>query len=141
MAIKKNDLIELLVEARVNLPDQKALKFKAMYPVWKAGVTVEVGQRYQYEDKLYKCKTAHTTADHWKPSIDTASLWVIINETHSGTLEDPIPAFSGMEYIKGLHYIENGVIYIMNRAGMNDGEAIQLNYLPSELVGQYFAVV
>lgn len=140
MGIKK-ELINLLIEARTNLPDEKALKFKAMYPHWKADMAAEVGQRYQYEDKLYKCKTAHTTADHWKPSINTASLWVIINEEHAGTLEDPIPAFSGMEYIKGLHYIENGIIYIMNIAGMNDGEAIQLNYLPSELVGQYFAVV
>ena len=68
MAIKKNDLIELLVEARVNLPDEKALKFQAMYPHWKAEVEVKVGQRYQYEGVLYKVLQDHTTQETWTPT-------------------------------------------------------------------------
>ena len=67
MAIKKSDLIELLVEARVNLPDEKALKFTAMYPHWKADVTVEAGQRYQHEGVLYKVLQGHTTQKTWAP--------------------------------------------------------------------------
>lgn len=61
--------------------------------------------------------------------------------THAGTIEDPIPASRGMEYVKGLYYIENNVIYLMNRQGMQDGESVVLQYMPSELVGQYFEIV
>ena len=136
MAIKKTDLIELLVEARVNLPDQKALKFKAMYPAWKAGMAVEVGQRYQHEDKLYKCKTAHTTADHWKPSIDTASLWEVIDEQHEGTLADPIPYDKNMTVYKDKYYTYNGVTYKCLR---DSGQPLYAE--PASLVGNYFEVV
>lgn len=73
MGIKK-ELIELLVAARVNLPDQKALKFKAMYPHWKAGMAVEVGQRYQYEGVLYRVLADHTTQETWTP-VDAPSLF------------------------------------------------------------------
>lgn len=135
MGIKKSDLIELLAEARVNLPDQKALKFKAMYPIWKADLDVEVGQRYQYEDKLYKCKTAHTTADHWKPSIDTASLWEVIDEQHEGTLEDPIPYDTNMTVYKDKYYIYNDVVYLCIR---DSGQPLYSE--PAPLVGNYFEV-
>lgn len=136
MAIKKNDIIELLVEARVNLSDAKALKFKTMYPVWKADMAVEVGQRYQRDDKLYKCKTAHTTADHWKPSIDTASLWEVIDEQHAGTLADPIPYDINMTVYKDKYYIYNGVTYKCLR---DSGQPLYAE--PASLVGNYFKVV
>ena len=68
MTIKKIDLIELLVEARINLPDEKALKFSTMYPHWKAEIEVKVGQRYQYEGVLYKVLQDHTTQETWTPT-------------------------------------------------------------------------
>ena len=45
-----------------------------------------------------------------------------------------------MEYTKGKYYIEDSTIYLMNRAGMQDGESVTLYYLPSQLVGEYFEV-
>ena len=63
------------------------------------------------------------------------------NGGHAGTREDPSPAVASMEYVKGKYYIENGVIYLMNRQGMADGESIVLHYTPSQLVGIYFEVV
>ena len=80
MDIKK-DLIELLVEARVNLPDEKAVKFKAMYPHWKAEyedeqgekhpMKYEKGQRIQHDDVLWRVIDTHTVDDpeNWKPGI------------------------------------------------------------------------
>ena len=136
----KQELIELLAEARVNLTDERALKFQNMYPQWVAGLAVEVGQRYQYGDRLYKVVQAHTTQADWTPD-KTPDLYVLVDVTHAGTIDDPIPASAGMEYTKGLYYIESDVIYLMNRAGMADGETITLHYLPSQLVGQYFEVV
>ena len=69
------------------------------------------------------------------------TLFVKIEETHAGTLEDPIPAAANLEYVKGKYYIENDVIYLMNRAGMADGETVVLQFVPSQLIGQYFEVV
>ena len=132
----KADLIELLVEARVNLPDQKALKFKAMYPVWKAGVDVKVGQRYQYGDKLWKVRQAHITADNHAPSTATASLWEVIDETHAGTLADPIPYDINLAVFKDKYYIHNGVIYLCTRDSGNP-----LYAEPSALIGNYFETV
>ena len=120
--------------------DENAVKVIDLYPAWKESIAVAVGERYQYNGRLYKVVQAHTTQADWTPDI-TPSLWVVIDVEHSGTLEDPIPAVASMEYIKGKYYIENGTIYLMNRQGMADGESIVLHYTPSQLVGQYFEVV
>lgn len=107
MAIKKTDLIELLVEARVNLPDEKALKFKAMYPHWKAGMDVKAGQRYQYEGVLYKVLQDHATQETWTP-IEAPSLFakvLIPDETQIYPWEQPE---STNPYMKGDKVTHNG---------------------------------
>lgn len=138
--MKHTDLVAFLKVARLTADDKTALTGRELYPTWVDGISVEVGDRYQYKDKLYKVIQAHTTQADWTPDT-TPALWTVIDVEHAGTLEDPIPASSGMEYTKGLYYIEDGVIYLMNRQGMNDGETIVLHYLPSQLVGQYFVEV
>lgn len=147
MNIKREDLVNLLIEMRPSLPDQRAVKYIAMYPVWKPGIEItqadiDAGKnRYQHGGRLYKAIQPHVTQTGWEPGIETASLWVVIDVVHAGTPEDPIPAAAGMEYTKGLYYSEGNAIYLMNREGMSEGETIILNYLPSELVGQYFVEV
>ena len=140
MAISRQDLINLLIEVRPTLEDKKALQYMDMYPLWQSGLSVKVNERYQYNGRLYKVAQAHTTQSDWTPDV-TPSLWVVIDVEHAGTLEDPIPAVASMEYIKGKYYIEDNVIYLMNRQGMADGESIVLHYTPSQLVGIYFEVV
>ena len=140
MAIKRQDLIDLLIEGRPTLTDAKALQFMAMYPHWAEGIDVKADERYQYNDRLYKVAQAHTTQSDWTPDA-TPAMWTVIDVEHSGTIDDPIPAARGMEYVKGKYYIENEVIYLMNRAGMAEGESVTLQYMPSELVGHYFEVV
>ena len=120
--------------------DENAVKVIDLYPVWMVGISVAKDSRYQYNGKLYKCVQAHTTQADWTPNV-TPALWTVIDVAHAGTIDDPIPASAGMEYTKGLYYIEDGVIYLMNREGMAEGETITLYYLPSQLVGQYFEVV
>ena len=125
-----------------SLPDTQAAEVKTLYPVWKEGETVSIDARRYYPptDMLYKCSQAHTTQADWTPDVAT-SLWTPLDVEHTGTLEDPIPAVSGMEYVKGKYYSEDGTIYLMNREGMVDGETIVLHFLPSQLVGQYFEVI
>lgn len=138
--MKHIDLVAFMRAARLTVDDETALTGKELYPVWAENISVSVNDRYQYNDKLYKCVQAHTTQADWTPDV-TPALWAVIDVTHAGTIEDPIPASRGMEYVKGLYYIENNVIYLMNRQGMQDGESVVLQYLPSELVGQYFEIV
>lgn len=138
--MKHTDLVAFMRAARLTVDDETALTGKELYPVWAENISVSVNDRYQYNDKLYKCVQAHTTQADWTPD-KTPALWAVIDVTHAGTIEDPIPASRGMEYVKGLYYIENNVIYLMNRQGMQDGESIVLQYMPSKLVGQYFEIV
>lgn len=138
--MKHADLVAFLKAARLTADDNTALTGMELYPVWAVGIAVAKDSRYQYNSKLYKVVQAHTTQADWKPDIAPA-LWAVIDAEHAGTLEDPIPAVAGMEYIKGKYYIEGETIYLMNREGMADGESVVLHYLPSQLVGQYFEAV
>ena len=63
--------------------------------------------------------------------------------THAGTLDDPILAARGMEYEYGKHYRDpaDSKLYRCARTGEASGGKITLQYLPHELVGQYFMAV
>ena len=138
--MNKNELVAAMKAMRGIATDEAALQGIALYPHWKEGITVAKDARYQYNGELYRVVQAHTTQADWTPDV-TPALWVVIDVTHAGTVDNPIPAVAGMKYTKGLYYIEDGVIYLMNRQGMAEGETITLHYLPSQLVGQYFEVV
>lgn len=70
-------------------------------------------------------------------------MWAVVDVTHAGTVEDPIPAAKGMDYIYGKYYRdpEDGKLYLCKRTGEEDGGVINLQYLPHELIGQYFEEV
>ena len=120
--------------------DENALKAIDLYPVWAIGIAVAKDSRYQFNDKLYKVVQAHTTQADWTPDV-TPALWTVIDVTHAGTIDDPIPAVVGMEYVYGKYYIEGETVYICKRTGEAEGGTIVLQFLPSQLVGQYFEVV
>lgn len=127
-------------EMTATATDSTAVKSMNLYPLWKANLTVKVGERYQHDGKLYKVFQEHTTSTEWTPD-KVPALFTVIDIVHAGTLADPIPASANMEYIKGKYYTQDGTIYLMNREGMNDGEGVTLAYLPSELIGIYFEVI
>lgn len=105
---------------KTTLTDQEALAVKNLQKEWKSGEKVEVGDRRQYKDLLYKCRQAHTTQDNWTPDVYQAG-WEVIDETHAGTKEDPIPYSSGMQIYNGKYYTEDGILYLCNR---DSGQAI-----------------
>ena len=119
--------------------DENALKVIDLFPVWTVGIAVAKDSRYQYNGKLYKVVQAHTTQADWTPDI-TPNLWTVIDVTHAGTIDDPIPASAGMEYVYGKYYIEGETVYICKRTGEAEGGTIVLQFLPSQLVGQYFEI-
>lgn len=129
-------------QASQSLSDADGLKAKALYPRWEAlvkkgSVTAEAGYRFTYNGDLYKCVNANPTfQSDWIPGNGTAALYVRIDESHAGTLADPIPYDGNMELSAGLYYTQDGVTYLCNR---NTGNPVY-NAL-AELVGLYVEVV
>lgn len=130
-------------------PEAEAVKLPSAYPRWSGegvaytdGSGAEPQSKVRYEGRLYKCVAAHQSQAAWTPQAVPA-LWVVVDETHAGTLEDPIPAARGMEYYKDKHYLDpNGKTYLCIRDRDDaPGSGIALPYLPSELVGVYFEEV
>ena len=120
-----------------NLTDADAVAVADLFLPWAAGVDYAVGDRRRFSDALYKCAQAHTSQLGWEPPAVPA-LWVVINTSSPGTIDDPIPAARGMEYEYGKYYLdpEDGKTYLCKR-GEETG-IIVLQYLPHELVGHYF---
>lgn len=138
-AAKLRPMIEA---AATSLPDGEAATAVELFPKWTYPVSYVVGNRVSDGGKLYKCQQAHTSQEDWKPSA-TPALWVVIDVTHAGTQDDPIPASRGMEYEYGKYYLdsEDGKTYKCERIGEAAGGKIVLQYLPHELAGQYFTAV
>lgn len=123
------------------LTDAEALAVKGVYWQWKdlvkAGTTVDRGYRFQYGDKLWRTEQPkYTFVAHYIPGAQgMESLFSVINETHAGTLEDPIPYDRNMEIYAGLYYIEHGITYLCTRSS---GQPLYNDL--SALVGHYVEV-
>lgn len=128
--------------AATSLSDGEAAKAVELFPAWAYPVSYIVGNRVSDGGKLYKCRKAHTSQERWNPAA-TPALWVVIDVTHAGTQDDPIPASRGMEYEYGKYYLdsEDGKLYLCERTGEAAGGKIVLQYLPHELIGNYFKAV
>ena len=123
----------------MSLTDDEALSVKRVYPQWSEFINKKLtqGMKVQYDNKLYKVRQEIATVlENQPPSIHTAALYEEINETHAGTLEDPIPYNNNMELEEGKYYSQNEVTYLCTRS---TGQAVYHNL--SELVGIYVEVV
>lgn len=117
------------------LTDNEALKVKDMYPEWSEFINKKLaqGMKVRHGDRLYKVRQdIAAVLENQPPSIYTAALYEEINETHAGTLEDPIPYNNNMELEEGKYYSQDGVTYLCTRS---TGQAVYNNL--SELVGIY----
>lgn len=138
-AVKLRPIIE---QAAVSLSDGEAASVPELITAWAYPVAFAEGERRSYSGKVYKCRQAHTSQADWTPD-KTPNLWAVIDAEHAGTQADPIPAARGMEYEYGKYYLdgEDGKTYKCERIGEAAGGKIVLQYLPHELVGQYFTEV
>lgn len=129
-----------IVKGIQSLDDADALEIKTAYPEWKdlIGVTVKLGYKFRHGDKLYKTKQPeYTFVEIYEPgTTGTESLFEVINETHAGTLDDPIPYSGNMALEAGKYYIQYDVIYLCTRDTINPVYADL-----SALVGMYVEVV
>lgn len=143
----RNDILEQAQEIRTSIDsvtgtmaDADAAKNPMLFLPWEADTAYAVGDRRRYDSKVYKCLQAHTSQADWAPPVVPA-LWVVINTSSSGTIDEPIPASRGMEYEYGKYYLdpEDNKTYLCKR-GSETGTII-LQYLPHELIGHYFEEV
>ena len=139
---KALQLRPVMEQAAQSLEDAVALTAVELFPIWKELVatskTVAKGFRFQYEDKLYRTeRPSYTFVEHYVPGAPgMESLFSVVDETHKGTLDDPIPYERNMEVYKGLYYTQHDVLYLCIR---DSGQPLYHDL--SALVGSYVEVV
>lgn len=129
----------MLIRQQINslaVDDNTALRMREFYPDWEdmIGQAVEkAGFRFKHDGNLYKTIPAnHTFQADWVPGVGTESLYTRIDETHEGTLSDPIPYSGNMALEAGKYYSQSGAVYLCTRDTVNP----VYNAL-SDLVGLY----
>lgn len=142
------ELRPMIEQAAKSFTDAEAAKSPELVARWAdhIGEVVAPGDRMSDADndgvlRVYRVNDdhGHTTQADWPPH-STPAMWTIIDLEHAGTQDDPIPASRGMEYEYGKYYLdsEDGKTYKCERTGEASGGKIVLQYLPHELVGNYF---
>jgi len=132
----------IIEQASQSLEDAVALTAVELFPQWKElvkeGRTVQKGFRFQHEGKLYRTEQPeYTFVEHYVPgAAGTESLFSKVDETHAGTIDDPIPYEKNMEIYKGLYYSQYDVVYLCIR---DSGQPLYHDL--SALVGSYVEVV
>ena len=122
----------LIVKAAQSLSDEEAVQAPFLYDEWSGnGVEYAIDHKLRRNGKVYKVIAAHTSQEDWPPEV-ASSLFTVIDEAHAGTLEDPIPYDGNMILFKGLHYSQNGVIYLCTR-----DSGIPLHHDLNALIGTY----
>lgn len=140
--MKRSDAIRIrkqLEAACQLLPDQEALEMANFYPEWAPGKEYQTEHngmpfKLRHGGKLYKVTTAHTSQAGWEPDV-APTLFTCIDESHAGTMDDPIPYDGNMVLLNGVYYTQNNVVYLCTRDTVNP----VYNAL-SDLVGLYVEV-
>lgn len=108
-------LRQIIEQAAQSLDDKTALTAIPLHPVWAVGTEYAMGHKVQYDGKLWRILQAHTSQTGWEPE-NAPALWEQINETHSGTADDPIPYSGNMALVSGLYYMQDDMTYLCIRS-------------------------
>ena len=124
----------IVEQAMQSVDGNDALTAMSLYPAWETGKAYAVGTKVQRNGKLWRALQYHASQLGWEPE-NTPTLWVEINETHDGTIDNPIPYDGNMALEQGKYYVQDGVIYLCTR------DTINPVYHPlASLVGLYVEV-
>lgn len=120
-SLSESEVSRMLIAQQINtltVDDNTALRMVEFYPEWAIDTSYTVGYKVKRNGKLWRVVQGHTAQVGWEPE-NAASLWTEINETHAGTLDDPIPYNGNMALVNGLYYMQDYVIYRCNRDTVN----------------------
>lgn len=119
------EVSRMLITQQINtltVDDNTALRMKQFYPTFEniIGQKVNQGYKFTYDNELWSVVQPELIIQaHYPPSIGTESLYTKVNETHAGTLDDPIPYSGNMALSEGLYYMQDYVIYLCIRDTVN----------------------
>lgn len=139
-------------------PPNLALKVKALYPIWdkdgsygyrgiKMGTNVVKGQRLLHKVKeedleftLFEVRSDHNLQETWVPGQGggTESLYETVQETHSGTFDDPIPWKYNMTLEKDKYYTDDNDLYLCIR---DSGNPMPYEHLADLVAGGFVQAV
>ena len=121
-----DEVSRMLITQQINsltVDDNTALRMAEFYPEWKdlIGTTVDkAGFKFTHNGQLYKTiPEQHSFQADWVPGEGTESLYTRIDESHAGTLADPIPYSGNMALESGKYYSQNGAVYLCTRDTVN----------------------
>jgi hypothetical protein len=132
---------KMLISQQINtleVDDNTALRMKQFYPAFDeiVGQKVKQGFKFRHGDYLWATVKELTIQSHYAPGAGMESLYTKVNETHAGTLEDPIPYDGNMVLENGKYYSQNSTIYLCNRDTVNP-----VYHKLADLVGLYVVEV
>ena len=120
------EVSRMLITQQINslaVEDSTALRMKEFYPEWKdlIGTTVDkAGFKFTHKGQLYKTiPEQHSFQADWVPGEGTESIYTRIDESHAGTLADPIPYSGNMALEAGKYYSQDGAVYLCTRDTVN----------------------
>ena len=120
------EVSRMIITQQINslaVDDNTALRMAEFYPEWKdlPGTTVDkAGFKFTHKGQLYKTiPEQHSFQADWVPGEGTESLYTRIDESHAGTLNDPIPYSGNMALEAGKYYSQSGVVYLCTRDTVN----------------------
>lgn len=106
----------------LDVDNNTAIRMKSFYPSFESivGKVVKQGFKFTYNDKLWSVEQPELTIQsQYTPGTGTESLYSEINETHDGTLTDPIPYDGNMALEQGKYYIQYNEIYFCKTSTIN----------------------
>ncbi|MDL2295032.1 hypothetical protein LJC60_10520 [Ruminococcaceae bacterium OttesenSCG-928-D13] len=122
------------------LSDDDALALQPLVKEWSevvaAGGTLKANEPFSHGGQLYRAVQDTTPQAHQEPgATGMLAVYRPVEESHAGTLEDPVPFRTGLACEKDKYYTEAGVLYKCTRD--YDGST---GHSPAQLVGHYFMI-
>jgi hypothetical protein len=134
----ESEVSRMLIAAQVNtleVDDNTALRMLVFYPEWAENTGYTVGFKVRRSGKLWRALQSHTSSYGWEPE-NAPALWAQINETHSGTAEDPIPYGGNMVLESGKYYVQNYALYLCTR-----DTGMPVHHALADMLGLYVEAV
>ena len=123
--LTESEVLAMLIPRQINtlaVDDNTALRMLGFYPAFEdvIGQTVKQGFRFTCGGRLWKTEQEELTIQvHYAPGEGTESLYSEVCETHTGTIDDPIPYDGNMTLEAGKHYMQDWMIFRCIRDTMN----------------------
>ena len=75
---KIRKLRKAITKSSKHLNDEIAIDVPQLFKTWVTDITVNTGERYQFESILYRVVQSHTTQADWTPDV-TPALWAVVS--------------------------------------------------------------